>query len=516
MGVKNGKGFYDFFRNNDVGYPKATSYPGPISQKEEFRVKGRLPKKWDYETEVAVIGAGAAGPTVAIWTHSEGAKVLILESMSEPSGDMAISGGFVYAAGTSVQKALEVKDSADRMYKLYIAACPKVNRKEADKMKIIADGSAQVIEWLTSLGVKFPAVIGLPGLTYGGIEILPEYAALVPPTPGAHSCEGGGKAMHDTLVREVRDRGIKIVTETRARELIADAQGEIIGIKAERKGKALHIRAKKSVVICTGHFAHNKKLMAMYAPEYADFPTFTAPGLVGDGLIMAQAHGAAIANICDCRANIGSPYKPGIALLVSRGNPCILVNKRGKRFINDHAGYSPLAKAILEQEDSICFVIFDEAARKARGGNILHPCLSPDMSSEIEQGMVKTASTIGELAKKIGVDLETLENTFASYNENAKSGKDPEFGVTHFVEPINNPPFYAIKGVPAIGSPTGGLLTNRKAQVLNVFGKVIPKLYAVGSVASLYPGYPGSGSHLASIFVFGRIAGRNAAQNPLK
>jgi fumarate reductase flavoprotein subunit len=479
-------------------------------------MKVRLVKKWDYETEVAILGAGAAGPTVGIWAHSAGAKALILERMSEPSGDMAISGGFVYAAGTSIQKALGIEDSSDRMFRLYRAACPKVNKREAEKMRVIADGSAEVIEWLMSLGVKFPASIGWPGLTYGGIEILPEYAALIPPTPGAHSCEGGGKAMHNALLGEVKARGIEILAGTRGRELIANARGEIIGIKAESNGETRYIKANRSVVVCTGHFAHSKKLMEMYAPKHADFPTFTAAGLEGDGLIMAQAHGAAIGNICDCRTNIGSPYKPGRALLVSRWNPCILVNKRGKRFINDHAGYSPLAEAILEQEGSMCFVIFDEAARRSRGGNILHPCLSHDLRLEIEQGLVKTASTIGELAKEIGVDPFTLETTVATYNENAKSGKDPEFGSTHFVEPINNPPFYAIKGVPSIGSPTGGLVTNREAKVLNVFGKVMPKLYAVGSVASLYPGYPGSGSHLTNIFVFGRIAGEHAARQPLK
>jgi fumarate reductase flavoprotein subunit len=478
-------------------------------------MKERLPTKWDCETEVAVIGAGAAGPAVAISAHSAGAKVLILERMLEPSGDMALSAGMVYAADTSIQKALGIEDSSDRMYKLYIVACPKAKGKEAEKMRMIADGSAEVIEWLISLGVKFPAVIGVPGLMYGGLELLPEYAALVPPTPGAHACEGGGKALQAALIKVVKERGIQFLTETRARELIANAQGEIIGIKAENKGKALYIKTKRSVVICCGHFSHNKDLIERYVPEYVNFPTFTAPGLEGDGILMAQMHGAAVANISDFRVNIGMPYEPGRALLVVRWCPCILVNKKGKRFINDHAGYGPLAKAITEQEDSVCFVIFDNNARKTGAGNLLQPPLSGDLGLEIKQELVKTASTIRELAKEIGVDLATFEATVSAYNENARLGKDPEFGSTHFVEPILNPPFYAIKCVPAIGSPTGGLETNLQAQVLNVLGKPIPRLYAVGTVASLYPGYPGSGSHMASIFVFGRIAGRNAAEEPL-
>ena len=478
-------------------------------------MKGRLPKKWDFETEVAVIGAGAAGPTVAISAHSAGAKVLILEKMSKPSGDIWISGGCVYAAGTSVQRKLKIKDSAERMYKLYAAACPKANRKEKEKMRIIAHGSAEAIEWLSRLGVKFPAKNGAPGITHGGLELLPEYAAVVPPVPGAHACEGGGKAMHEILIKRAREKGIKILTEMRARELISDIKGRIIGIKAEYRGKKIAIRAKRSVVICSGHFAHSKKLIDLYTPEYKTFPTFTADGLEGDGLIMAQEHGAAVANISDCRVNIGMPYKGRKALMISRWSPCILVNRGGKRFINDHAGYGPLATAIIEQEGSMCFVIFDELARKTRKGNILHPYLSLDLSIEIEKGLVKTASTIENLAKEIGVNPTALEATVRKYNENAKLGKDPEFGSVHFLEPICHPPFYAVKGVPAIGSPTGGLVINLQGQVLDVFGKAIPNLYALGTVTSIYPGYPGSGSHFANIFVFGRIIGKNAANNPL-
>lgn len=479
-------------------------------------MKEQLPKKWDYETEVGVIGAGAAGPTVAISAHAAGAKVLILEKMSEPAGDMALSGGIVYAAGTSIQNKLGVEDSTDRMYKLYVTAVPKSNMKERERFRMISDGSAEVIEWLMSLGVKFPAVMGTPGLSYSGLEHLPEYASVVPPTPGAHICEGEGKAIQDALIREVKNRGINILTVTRGRELLIDNKSQIIGIRAESKDKTIYIKTKRSMVLCSGHFAHNKKLIELYCPKYADFPTYTATGLEGDGLIMAQALGAAVANISDFRVNIGMVYEPGKAIFVSRWCPCILVNKKGKRFINDHAGYDPLAKAILEQEDSICFVIFDEAGRKRSGDNVLMPPLSRDLSREIELGLAKMASTISELAQKIEVDPVTLETTLAKYNENAKLGKDPEFGSTHFLEPINNLPFYAIKCEPCISAPTGGLDTNNQAQVLNVFGKIIPRLYAVGTVASLCPGYPGGGANMAYIFHFSRIAGRNAAREPLK
>ncbi len=475
-----------------------------------------LPAKWDYETEVAVIGCGAAGPTAAIAAHAAGAKVLIVERMAQPSGDMALSAGVTYAAGTSIQKKLGVEDSPDRMYRLFAACVPNASAKEKERLRMICDGSADVIEWLLSLGVKIPAVMGTPGLTYNGMERVPEYAAIIPPIPGAHICEGEGKGLQDALMRDVNKRGIGILTETRARELITDNDGEIVGIRAERNGAAAYIKAKRGVVICTGHFAHNSKLIELYCPNYAGFATYTAAGLEGDGMLMAQALGAAVANISDFRVNVGVVYEPGCATYCYRWCPCILVNRNGKRFINDHAMYQTVSSAILGQEGRMCFVIFDEETRKNCGNNLLMPPRSPDLRKEIELGVAKRGSTIGELAQTIGIDPAILESTVANFNENARLGKDPEFGSNLFLEPLAHPPFYAMKVEPVISASTGGLDTNHDVQVLDVFGRVIRRLYAVGTAASLCPGYPGGGANMTSIFHLGRKAGKNAAHEPLK
>ena len=164
----------------------------------------------------------------------------------------------------------------------------------------------------------------------------------------------------------------------------------------------------------------------------------------------------------------------------------------------------------------MCFVIFDEHAKETYGAsNIINPPMSPDLSEEIKRGLIKTASSIDELAQKIGVDPGTLEKTVASYNENAKLGKDPRFRSTSWLEPISKPPFYALKAVSNF-YPLGGLKTNTKAQVIDVFGRVIPRLYAVGSAASPFTVYPGGGGMFTSIVAFGRIAGRNvAAETPI-
>jgi len=59
----------------------------------------------------------------------------------------------------------------------------------------------------------------------------------------------------------------------------------------------------------------------------------------------------------------------------------------------------------------------------------------------------------------------------------------------------------------------GGLVINNDARVLDVFGNVIPRLYASGCVTGGTMGkyYPGCGIYVTVAVCFGRIAGKNAA-----
>jgi hypothetical protein len=69
---------------------------------------------------------------------------------------------------------------------------------------------------------------------------------------------------------------------------------------------------------------------------------------------------------------------------------------------------------------------------------------------------------------------------------------------------------------PAVHHCMGGLRINKNAQVVDVFGTVIPKLYAAGEVAGGVHGSNRLGTNAtADCVVFGRVAGVNAArENP--
>jgi hypothetical protein len=128
------------------------------------------------------------------------------------------------------------------------------------------------------------------------------------------------------------------------------------------------------------------------------------------------------------------------------------------------------------------WVIFDAAAVTRRNWNI-----NPPYTNDTD-GYFFKADTIAELAQqvmknkysKVPMPPENLEATIARYNAFAVAGKDDDFGKAAPLYPINTPPFYAAWATPILHDTYGGLRINGKCQVVDLWGKVIPGLYAGG------------------------------------
>jgi len=141
---------------------------------------------------------------------------------------------------------------------------------------------------------------------------------------------------------------------------------------------------------------------------------------------------------------------------------------------------------------------------------------SSDNSVEISKGWILTARTISELARKLEISPDVLEDTVVKYNRCCEQGLDPDFGTNPSdLIPIEQPPYYAVKLWPGGANTQGGPRRNTKAEVLNADGEAIPGLYSAGELGSIYGMlYPGGGN-LPECVAFGRIAGENAARrNP--
>lgn len=474
------------------------------------------PKKWDKEVDVIVVGFGAAGGAAAIEAHDAGAKVLILEKMPAAGGNTAVSGGIVYGANTSVQKAVGVSDTAEEMYKYYMAVGE--NMLDPARVKFASENYGKTIEWLIGLGVEIPHKMGRPGLYISGAE--QRYANITPPKPRGHEAKGEGGALFGALRKAVGDRKIETLLRAEAKELIVANEKEVIGLIAQSRGKPMYIKANKGVVLTTGGFSYSKEMRRTYRPDLMEAVSYCAPGLTGDGIRMAQALGADLENMGNAyRVNVVAKISPerGALVLPLFEHPCIMVNKKGKRFVSEGEFYEYIVSELLKQEGRLAYVVFDDTV-KSKGGKNLAYGFTKDLGPELEAGVVKKAGSVAELARAMGVDAATLEQTVKKVNEDAKAGKDSEFNRKKGLGAVETPPFYFLEARVGLSDTVGGLRTDLDARVIDVFGRVIPRLYAAGTVADgwMFKMYPGSGTYLGNAFCFGRIAGKKAAaEKPL-
>ena len=188
----------------------------------------------------------------------------------------------------------------------------------------------------------------------------------------------------------------------------------------------------------------------------------------------------------------------------------IFVNKEGKRFVAEDARRDVMSKALIEQPDSYMYIIDDGDSYPTLDTKTNFNVTVGEM---VEQGTVFAADTIEELADKIGVDAATLQATIDTYNASVDS-KNDEFGKVTFTNKIDKAPFYACPRVPTVHHTMGGLAIDTDTHVLNTEGEIIPGLFAAGEVTGGVHGTNRLGGNaIADIMTFGRIAGRNAANN---
>jgi succinate dehydrogenase/fumarate reductase flavoprotein subunit len=337
-------------------------------------------------------------------------------------------------------------------------------------------------------------------------------------------------------------RGIPVLTKTPARRLLQNSDGEVIGVEAETEGKKIAIRARRAVILTTGGYEFDTKILQNSVKGYPIYAS-GSPGNTGDGLRMAQHVGADLwhMNSVSCALGIKVPQFEAAFLADISAAATIYVNRHGRRFMNERGGEGHAGLLAVDHYDTDaleypcipCYVIFDETARLA--GPISRAAgfgdagrqhkWSKDNIVEIEKGWITRANTLTELAKKLGIEAATLEKTVSGWNDDVKNGKDSEFGRQVrqkwdsnaagkdiiLSAPIETAPFYALELYPCLVNTQGGPRRNATAQVLNPFQEPIPRLYSAGELGSMWGLiYQGAGN-IAECLVFGRIAGRNAA-----
>jgi len=456
----------------------------------------KVPRKWDQEADIVIVGAGGAGFAAAIEAARAGAKVIILEKTPTVGGSTRLCGGALAFAGTDLQASKNVKDGNDLLKKDLLTVGGNMN--DPVQVQAYLDNQLATYEWLKKLGVKFVQLTIASGMS------APRAHQVVPPDVI--------KILGDTA----KASGAVLLMQTAASRLILDEKtGRIRGVLVEQRGRKLNFGARKAVVLTSGGFSFNRDLLARFVPPMSKARAMVGLGSHGDGLKMAWGCGADLVDMPYIKSTFG--YHPDCTSTKQRAHiyykGAIIVNKEGKRFVNESISYKLLGDAALVQTGAVAYSVWDAKVREASKGDALSPVEGLE-----KQGLVFQAPTIAELAAKIGVPPKALEETVKDYNSGIDRGSDA-FGrktlTSGFGKPtkIENAPYSAFLSTGVILGTYGGIRIDGKARVLNIYGETIPGLFAAGEITGgMHGAAYMTGSAFGKAVIFGRIAGINAAR----
>jgi len=346
-----------------------------------------------------------------------------------------------------------------------------------------------------------------------------------------------GNALVGGLWVALKRRNIPVWLETPMIDLIEDDDG-VAGAVVRHKGKVKRVRARRGVILAAGGFERNAEMRARYLPGSAD-PTISGSQVnnTGDAINAAAKIGAELRNMQSswCAPVFRVPGEDRARLsAIERALPgSIMVNRDGRRFLNEAASYHVVAQKMIEGErngekTSPAWFVFDATYRSKYPAGALYPILPDWAQMKGVRETMKKAATVQELAAAIGVPAATLRATLARFNADALTGKDGEFdrgGPAYdrmygdpavmpnpTLAPIEKAPFYALPIYGGDIGTNGGIVTDENARALNADGRAIPGLYAVGNTAASVMGesYPGAGVTLGPAMTFGYVAGRHA------
>lgn len=450
------------------------------------------------ETDVVVIGGGGAGFAAAVSAKEAGAEVILLEKLASVGGNTLISGGEYAAPANELQEKEGIEDSKELFAKDVEEA-----GGDPELIEVLADKATDGAHWLRDdIGVEWLDNL----MFFGGHSVKRSFI------PAAHT----GNELIKNYLNKAEELGIEVQTEADVKEILTE-DGKVCGVKVETADGEMIVKAK-SVVLASGGFGANAEMCYENDKEVDEYVKSTnSPGATGDGILMAQELGADTVDMDKiqlypvCDVETGKLLYCGDTRLVGGA---LLVNKEGKRFVEELDTRRAISMAIKEQTDHVGYVIWDETSNETTGTMASNP---QEAESLFERGLMVKADTIEELAEHFEIDKDALLETVKTFNENSAKEEDPEFNLRMLGWQIKDAPFYMLKAAPAVHHTMGGLKINTEAQVLNTDGEWIDGLYAAGEVTGGIHGSNRLGSvAMADITVFGRIAGENAAANATK
>ncbi len=493
------------------------------------------------KADVVVIGTGGAGMAAAVAAAEKGAKVIVFEKRRN-FGGISVTGMGIFAIESRLQRLKNVPFTCDDVFKLVMERTHWM--ADARLVRAYINKTAGTIDWLEGMGVKFDLmdIITFPGCLNQTGHIVRS------PQGGWH----GGISTH--MIKLMKERAEKLAVRFFFSSSVKkiSKNGGITGVTAKsNKGNLIEVAAK-AVVVATGGYVHNKKMLAEHGGFElgSDFHIMHNIKLQGDGIQLAWGAGAvpdgmypqlaginvAATQLEHISGAVGTTLvgKPHPAIQAASKQPYLWVNMHGERFVDEGLGNGPyMANALVRQKDRTCFTIIDSDTRRhlqqtgvERVGYMDNETLEigdldADIKSATEEGLnfACTANSIPELAKKININAVALQQTITEYNRCCDKRHEDLFAKDpRFLRPVKKPPFYAFRRAPQGYGTIGGIKINERAEAINKENEPILGLYAAGDCANGthtydYPlVYILWGSTLSFAINTGRIAGENAAK----
>lgn len=491
----------------------------------------------DLNCEIVVVGAGGAGMVAALQAVENGAESVIIVEKSWLAGGNTIrsTGGmnaavtpnqdnYEFKANAGVEKTLNTAekswaDNADVMA-LYTVVKAQYDAYKAnpegyfDSVELmmldtliggngindmelvhtLAKNSADGIAWLKDAQNADLVQVG----AFGGASVNRIHK---PVNAEGKTVSVGGYLVPILEANCKANDKITMLFETKATEIIM-ANGAAAGVVVTDANGSYKINAE-AVVLASGGFGANNDMVASFQPTFDGYITTNDPNITGDGIVMAQAVGAAVVDMEQIQLH-PTVYQKTAALITEglRGDGAILVNKEGLRFFDEVSTRDKVSAAEFAQTDGVAYLIVDQAMVDK----------SAVIAGYISKGMTTTGATYEELATATGItDPAAFAATMAKWNACVEAGKDEEFGRTSFANKLDTAPYYAIEVGPGVHHTMGGLKINSNAEVLDAKGAAIAGLYAAGEITGgVHGGNRLGGNAVADIVVFGRIAGASA------
>lgn len=437
--------------------------------------------------DVVVVGGGVGGCAAAVEATRAGAKAVVVEAGPTVGGNAARSTGYLAFADTTMQRAAGINDSPEA----FLADIEAEIHRQEERYGIVfdralarrfAEESSSTFDFLVDLGVEFGRFIPRPK------------QHTVDRMVNTVDVEAFRTGFEDLLTR----LDVPVLTDTRALRLTTD-ESRVAGIVASSDGgrDELRIVARHAVVLAAGGYQGNTELRRRHQPSHlAEGPYLGVDTDRGDGHVMGQAVGGDLVNM--------SMIPPLVMVASALVEDAFAVNRSGRRFHDEAGPYDDRVAALDEQPGRDAWYVFDD--RVAR-----------DKAHLVEQ-MPETplsASTVGGLARLLGIDAEGLEATFGKWQDMVAARRDDDHGRVVFTrsEAAMVPPLHASRMVVGINFPAGGFRVTTDLEVVDVFGRTIPGLFAVGDcVGGVSPAIGLGGLKITPAVTLGRVAGRVAAQ----